>query len=119
MTPDPELAAQYVVWFLAALVVLRSAWRIAEHVIEAVRFRRAIRRCARELEAAQRKALGDAIYRRMTTPRGSLPEDPGYGIDVRSFIMKGACHVCDEPRERGFCRNPKCRACVAWSDLDR
>jgi hypothetical protein len=61
MTPDPELAAQYVVWFLAALVVLRSAWRIAEHVIEAVRFRRAIRACAKSLEDERRLGPSEAF----------------------------------------------------------
>ncbi len=33
-----------------------------------------------------RRALGDAIVRRLTTPRGGLPDSPQYGFDVTSLI---------------------------------
>lgn len=32
------------------------------------------------------RALGDAILRRLTTPRGGLPDYPEYGFDVSSLI---------------------------------
>lgn len=32
------------------------------------------------------RALADAILRRLTTPRGGLPDFPGYGFDVSSLI---------------------------------
>jgi hypothetical protein len=34
-------------------------------------------------------ALGEALLRRLTTPRGTLPDDRNYGIDVRSFCNLG------------------------------
>lgn len=30
--------------------------------------------------------VSDAIYRRLTTPRGRLIDDPDYGLDVRAFL---------------------------------
>lgn len=32
------------------------------------------------------QGLAQAIYRRLTTPRGSLLRAPNYGLDVRSFL---------------------------------
>lgn len=34
-------------------------------------------------------ALAQAIVRRLDTPRGSLPDDKNYGIDVRSYVNRG------------------------------
>ena len=33
-------------------------------------------------------ALAEAIVRRLTCPRGGLPDDPDYGIDIRSFLNR-------------------------------
>ena len=35
---------------------------------------------------SDRRALADAIVRRLTTPRGGLPDHPQYGFDVSSLI---------------------------------
>ncbi len=35
------------------------------------------------------RALGEAIIRRLTCPRGGLPDDADYGIDVRAMVNKG------------------------------
>ena len=32
------------------------------------------------------QALMQAVYRRLTTPRGSVPRAPNYGLDLRSFM---------------------------------
>ena len=36
------------------------------------------------------QAVAEANYRRITTPRGSLLDDPDYGIDVREFLHQPA-----------------------------
>lgn len=33
--------------------------------------------------------LAEAAYRRITTPRGRLLDDPSYGLDVRAFMHRG------------------------------
>lgn len=40
-------------------------------------------------EISGQDVLAQAIYRRLTTPRGQLLDDPDYGIDVRSFLSRG------------------------------
>lgn len=40
-------------------------------------------------EISGQDVLAQAIYRRLTTPRGQLIDDPDYGIDVRSFLSRG------------------------------
>lgn len=35
------------------------------------------------------RAIGEALARRLTTPRGSLPDDPDYGLDVRGYCNRG------------------------------
>jgi len=42
-----------------------------------------------EVEANTTLAMAQAIVRRLDTPRGSLPDDQDYGIDVRSKLNKG------------------------------
>ena len=37
-------------------------------------------------EQTGRRALGDAIVRRLTTPRGGYPDFPSYGFDVATVI---------------------------------
>lgn len=37
-------------------------------------------------ERTGRRALGEQILRRLTTPRGGLPDYPQYGFDVASLI---------------------------------
>lgn len=44
---------------------------------------------ARELDGFDPLVLAQAIVRRLDCPRGALPDDPGYGIDLRSRINKG------------------------------
>lgn len=36
------------------------------------------------------RLVGEAIYRRLTTPRGSLIDDPNYGMDVRLMLSRAA-----------------------------
>ena len=40
-------------------------------------------------EVAGDELVGEAIYRRLTTARGTLIDDPDYGLDVRSFVQAG------------------------------
>lgn len=42
-----------------------------------------------EVDPSSVIALGEALLRRLTTPRGTLPDDRGYGIDVRSYCNLG------------------------------
>jgi len=42
-----------------------------------------------ELDGSLTLVLAQAIVRRLDTPRGSLPDDPGYGISLRSMVNKG------------------------------
>lgn len=42
-----------------------------------------------ELDGSLTLVLAQAIARRLDTPRGSLPDDPGYGISLRSMVNKG------------------------------
>lgn len=44
---------------------------------------------ARELDGFDRLVLAEALIRRITTTRGSLPGDADYGIDVRSYLNRG------------------------------
>jgi hypothetical protein len=37
-------------------------------------------------EVGGRRALADAIVRRLSTPTGGLPEFPAYGLDLTSYI---------------------------------
>ncbi len=37
--------------------------------------------------------VSQAIYRRLTTPRGTLIDDPDYGLDIRSLLHKGMTPV--------------------------
>lgn len=43
-----------------------------------------------EVNGGSKLALGQALYRRVTTPRGSLIDDPDYGLDVPGFLNRGA-----------------------------
>ena len=42
-----------------------------------------------ELPGDSTLLLAQAIARRLDTPRGSLPDDPGYGISLRSMLNVG------------------------------
>lgn len=42
-----------------------------------------------EVGGGSRLALAQALYRRVTTPRGSLLDDPDYGVDVPGFLNNG------------------------------
>ena len=44
----------------------------------------------REVEAFSTLALAEAIVRRLDTPRGSLPDDKDYGIDLRGLLNRGS-----------------------------
>jgi hypothetical protein len=44
---------------------------------------------AREVDPFSRLALGEALVRRLTTQRNTLPDDPGYGIDLRARLNRG------------------------------
>ncbi len=56
--------------------------------------------CTDDLTEAMREVTGvlgvaQAIFRRVTTPRGALLDDPDYGLDVRRFL-----HQAMTPEER-------------------
>ncbi len=42
-----------------------------------------------EVDADSTLALAQAIVRRLDCPRGALPDDKNYGIDVRSYLNRG------------------------------
>jgi hypothetical protein len=44
---------------------------------------------ARELGGFDPLVLGQAIVRRLDCPRGALPGDPDYGIDLRAMVNRG------------------------------
>lgn len=44
---------------------------------------------AAELPGDSPLAVAQANYRRLTTPHGSVPDDPDYGLDVRGFLNRG------------------------------
>lgn len=44
---------------------------------------------ADELGADSKLILGQAVFHRLTTPRGDLPDDLEYGRDVRALLSKG------------------------------
>jgi phage baseplate assembly protein W len=43
----------------------------------------------RELDGDDPQVLANAIIRRLDTPRGQLPDDPDYGIALRSMLSAG------------------------------
>lgn len=44
----------------------------------------------KELDGFDPLVMKQAILRRLDTPRGSLPDDPNYGISLRSMLNAGA-----------------------------
>lgn len=42
-----------------------------------------------EVEPYSPIGIGEATIRRLTTPRGTLPDDPDYGFDVRAYCNRG------------------------------
>jgi hypothetical protein len=42
-----------------------------------------------EVDPFSTRALAEAIYRRLSTPRGALPDDGVYGLDLRSYLNRG------------------------------
>ncbi len=42
-----------------------------------------------EVDGFSTLALAQAIVRRLDCPRGGLPDDPDYGIDLRSYVNRG------------------------------
>lgn len=42
-----------------------------------------------EVDPFSTRAIGEAALRRLTTARGTLPDDPDYGLDVRSYANRG------------------------------
>lgn len=43
----------------------------------------------RELDGDDPLVLAQALVRRLDCPRGGLPDDPAYGIDIREFLNDG------------------------------
>lgn len=43
-----------------------------------------------ELDGFDPLVLAQALVRRLDCPRGALPDDPTYGIDLRGFLNRGA-----------------------------
>jgi hypothetical protein len=52
-----------------------------------------------EVDPASPVGIGQAAIRRLITPRGTLADDPGYGIDVRGYCNRGV--TAQELRELG------------------
>lgn len=44
---------------------------------------------ADEIDPTSVLAIGQALFRRLITPRGTLPDDPDYGTDVRGMLHRG------------------------------
>ena len=44
---------------------------------------------AAEVDPHSYTAIGQAVLRRLITARGTLPDDPHYGIDVRGMLNRG------------------------------
>lgn len=42
-----------------------------------------------EVDATSNTAIAQALIRRLITPRGSLPDDPDYGFDLRGLLNRG------------------------------
>lgn len=42
-----------------------------------------------EVDPFSPQAIGEALLRRLTTPRGQLPDDPNYGLDIRGYCNRG------------------------------
>lgn len=42
-----------------------------------------------EVDPMSTRGIAEATLRRLTTPRGMLPGDPSYGLDVRAFCSRG------------------------------
>lgn len=57
-----------------------------------------------EIDGGTTLALAQAIVRRLDTPRGSLPDDGNYGIDVRGFLNRGTS-AADVRQMAGEIRN--------------
>jgi hypothetical protein len=52
-----------------------------------------------EVDPFSTRGIGESVVRRLTTPRGTLPDDRDYGLDLRSFCNRGA--TAEELREVG------------------
>lgn len=52
-----------------------------------------------EVPGGSTLALAQAIVRRLDCPRGALPDDPSYGIDLRSHVNRGV--TADEINQLG------------------
>lgn len=42
----------------------------------------------REVDPGSPVGIGESVIRRLTCPRGRLPDDPSYGLDVRAFCNR-------------------------------
>lgn len=42
-----------------------------------------------DVDPLSRRAVGEAILRRLVTPRGGLLDDPAYGFDLRGMLNRG------------------------------
>lgn len=42
-----------------------------------------------EIDGDTALAVAQSNYRRITTPHGSVPDDPDYGMDIRQFLQRG------------------------------
>jgi phage baseplate assembly protein W len=41
-----------------------------------------------ELDGNDNRVIAEAMFRRLTTPRGTLADDPNYGLDVRAYLHR-------------------------------
>lgn len=42
-----------------------------------------------EVDPRSTRGIGEAAIRRLMTPRGGLPDDPDYGLDLRALLNRG------------------------------
>lgn len=42
-----------------------------------------------EVDPRSQRAIGEATVRRLSTARGTMPDDPDYGLDLRAFMNRG------------------------------
>ena len=86
---DVEPVVRFTILFVAAVVVINSFRRIVTHVVDAVRFRQAVRACARELEDERPPSLEIAAW----ASHRSTPVCTRCG----GASFSGSCQRCEGP----------------------
>ena len=69
-----------------------------------------------EVDPESPRAIAEALIRRCTTPRGGLPDDPNYGIDLRAHCNRGVTR--DELRDLASALRSEARKDDRIEDLE-